>query len=356
VPRAAETLLEAVERYPYGRREDRLTEVFACVLEAVRELVCWFVEEAGGPPVTPGDRLVVTTQGMLGGSGRPDMVIDYGPHRILSEHKIGAELTDFQRAAYADWRCDSALVAPDAERYRAAGIFKRYITWLRVAQEVDRLGEEAAGPSWRRRALRPDSPGRLRCLAELLAFLECQDVGVSNMKPIDESAVRSYSELRATRAMFETFLTMVREDPRIQSLAPSILMPEKDKTQWWFSLDAVEWPYLTVLDPQGGAQIALEPTADWLAQESPVLYAGFYFDTPDGRLPVPMSSQVSPLQDALRAANVQVGLRADGKQGKCAATLYLSELAARGGTLREQAEYAAGWAVDAIEAIRRINA
>lgn len=356
MPRAAKTLLEAVDRYPYGRREDRLTEVFACVLEAVHEFACWFIEEAGGPAVAPGERVAVTTQGMAGGSGRPDMIIDYGEHRILSEHKIGPDLTDFQRVAYADWRCDSdVLVAPDAESYRIARVFKRYITWLRVAQEVDRLGGEDAGSSWRRRALEPDSSGRLRCLAELLAFLECQDVGVSNMSPIKESAVRAYRELRATRSLFETFLAMVRDDPRIQALAPSVLIPQKDKTQWWFSLDAVEWPYLVTLDPTCGAEIVLEPTADWLADDSPVLYAGFYFATPEGRLPAPFSHQDSPLQEALRAANVQIGLRADGKQGKCAVTLYLSDLAAQGGTVREQAEYAAGWAVDAVEGIRGIS-
>jgi hypothetical protein len=362
VPRPAKTLLEASDRYPYGRREDRLTEVFASALEALPELARRFIEATGAPPPSANETPGVTTQGMFGGSGRPDLVLDYAdeagnPRRILSEHKIDAELTAFQRLSYADWRPDAVvLVAPDAQAYRAAGGFDAYITWQRVAEEIDRLGSDRAHPRWRHVALDPESPGRLRCLEVLLSFLERQNVGVSSMSPMDEESVRAYGALRTTRSKFEMFIEMVRESPRLRELGASLLLPEEQKTQWWISLDAPVWPYLRSLDPAAGAHIALEPSPDWLGHDDqPVVYAGFYFSTPDGRLPSAFAARHSSLSEQLREASAEVGLRDNRKQGKCAALLYLSEVALRGGTLRDQAEYVAGWAADALVGISRIS-
>jgi hypothetical protein len=117
------------------------------------------------------------------------------------------------------------------------------------------------------------------------------------------------------------------------------------------------WPYLATLDPECGAHIGLEPSADWLEDDDePVLYAGFYFSTPDARLPDALTARDSPVYEALLEASAQVGLCDNRKQGKCAATLYLSQVAANGGTLRAQADYATGWAVDAVQRISHIRA
>ncbi len=117
---AASTLLEALDRFPHQRREDRLTEVFAHVLATVPSLARWFILEADAPHVPADDaQPEFFTQGALAGAGRPDMICRYQVadtpewRKILSEHKIDAEFTDYQREGYANWDRDAnVLVAP----------------------------------------------------------------------------------------------------------------------------------------------------------------------------------------------------------------------------------------------------
>jgi hypothetical protein len=110
------------------------------------ELARWFIETAGAPTAAAADRPRVTTQSMLGGSGRPDMILDYrdeagNSRRVLSEHKINADLTDLQRLAYVDWQADAlVLVAPNAQVYRQAGVFHACFATETTDSVVDLAG------------------------------------------------------------------------------------------------------------------------------------------------------------------------------------------------------------------------
>jgi hypothetical protein len=363
VPRAAETLLEALDRYPYGRREDRLTEVLATTLETLPELSAWLLETVDAPSAKPGTRVEVSTQRSRAGSGRPDMFIDYSdaesrPCRVLSEHKLNAEPTGYQRQAYAQWEeCDKkVLIAP--ERYRDIDVFDKQVTWLEVALEVNRLGVQHGGSDWRKTALDPDQPSRLRLLLEALDHIARQDVGVSSMAAIDHNDIEAYARIHPVRETMRNFIEMVRDDPRVLALGPSEIQSERQETQWWFALEVPPPRYLATLDPECGAQIALQPRDDWLEdmRDEPVLYSGFYFAAPEERLPEVLCAQGSSVAAALREADVKVGLHPGHKQAKCAATCYLSDIPAMGGTLSEQAGYAAGWAAAALQAISRIDA
>ncbi len=111
MPRAASTIVEALGRYPRSRGEDQLTELFALSLQTVPELSRWFINEAleaqpdvPGPPDGMGPAVFTQTSAL--DVGRPDMILDYRDpdrrwRRILSEHKIDADFTELQRAAYA---------------------------------------------------------------------------------------------------------------------------------------------------------------------------------------------------------------------------------------------------------------
>jgi len=345
-------------RDPHGYR--RLTEVLACVVQSLPQLASWFISEVGAPEAGVDSKIEVSTQATLGGSGRPDMVIDYHdrdghPRRILSEHKLDAELTVFQQKAYADRERDrSVLVAPGAHRYAGVEGFDTHITWLQIAQGIHRLGEAEAGSEWRTPAVKPTSTGQLRCLEELIAFLERHTPDVANMNPISHSTVSTYQHMGSSLAQLNTLFRMINEHPEIKRRNASDVIPEVTNTQWWFGLD-YDWPYLLTVDPESGAHVALQPNADWLEDSpaQPVLYAGFYFATPDGRLPTDLAARESAPLTALSGINASVGFH-NRRQGKCVKPLLLTKLVAHGGTLREQADYAATWALAAISAIASI--
>jgi len=140
---AARTTLEALERVSSGGREDRLTEMFAHVLMTVPELAVWLISFVKAAPLpAPDCQLKVFTQGALAGQGRPDLHTYYqdesGVSRLLlSEHKLGAELTDYQRAGYPGWvKRDGLLLirlGPRQVQTRCSGV-------RRVPQLASRRG------------------------------------------------------------------------------------------------------------------------------------------------------------------------------------------------------------------------
>lgn len=355
--RNAETaFLGAVERYPDWRREDRLTEVFACALRLLPELAAWFVQKAGGPIPMQHEKFNVTTQSSLAGGGRPDMFVDYRGHRVLSEHKIDATATAYQGVGYPGWKdVHSVLIARDVAPYRDTTHFDMYLSWAEVANEVKRIGSEHGGEPWRQLALHPDQPSRLRCLEELLCFLERQNVGVVDETPVDDESLKHYRGFEAVRLQLKQFFQLLWEDAEIQALSPGAIVPENRDRQWWFPLE-VPWPYLSNLYPEEcGAHVALQPCADWLEErnDEPILYAGYWFSTPDGRLHERLIGMDTPTFQALRPGARQIGQHGP-KQGKYADILYLSDIVAYG-TLPKQVRHAANWAANAVQEISRIS-
>jgi hypothetical protein len=360
---AAKTLLEALERDRFARREDRLTEVLACALWTLPELAHWFISDAAGASApSPGGILEIRTQGLLGGRGQPDLEITYcsvsGPACILSEQKVDADLTDYQLAGYPRWVRDKlVLVAPDVEKYRLAPHFDSHISWLRIAQEMHRIAARRGQSAWREKALLPEEPSVLRFLHEALSFIERQDVGVSAMDPIDGKVIDAYRRVEPVRGTLLTFIRMIHADERVRVLEPTAIGSAKHETCWWFSLERPDWPFLKSLDCDSGFEICLQPEADFLDEEGtePLLSAGFSFYPEDGTVPEVLVAQDSPVARALKDLGAKVGMRENRKQGKCAVALPLSHVAATGGTLVNQAHHAAGWAVDVLTRMSRIS-
>ena len=75
---AAPTVLEALNRVSLNRSEDRLTEVFAHVLQGVPEIARWLIASVDCAPAAAASTPVeVFTQGAMAGEGRPDLQIYY---------------------------------------------------------------------------------------------------------------------------------------------------------------------------------------------------------------------------------------------------------------------------------------
>lgn len=355
---AARTILEALDRFPYDRREDRLTEVFAYVLRTVPELTHWLigcVDTLADP--CRSEPAEIFTQGAIVGSGRPDLRVEYkdrgGEQRVLlSEHKINSPLTPFQRAGYPGWERDALiLIVPDGAGYQQAE-FAGCLTWLDVAEALVKLGERPASEQWRAAAFKPQAPSSLRCLHELLRLLEIEDVGVNRMDAIDDAAVKAYARMADVRDMLETFLRLIARDERLQPA--TAVSSELNRTHWYFDVPSVTWPYLLEIDPEAAAEVALESTATWLAEpdERPILYAGFRFATPQRDLPQQLDSP--SMHRALRQIGAKIAIQPNRRQGKCVKTLSLTQVAAEGGTLPRQAQAAASFAVDALQQISSI--
>lgn len=360
---SAKTLLEAVERDRYGRREDRLTEVLACALATMPDLARWFITDGCDlPPPKAQSSLRIRTQGLLASSGRPDLEISYRtePDRdicILSEQKVDANFTEYQRAGYPGWPRDRlVLVAPDLEKYREAIQF-RHITWLRIAAEMHRIGERYGQLTWREKALVLDEPSVLRFLHEALAFIERQDVGVSSMEPIDHAIVDAYQRMGEARSRLYAFFQMIRADERIQAFAPAPVSSANHDTYLWFGLQLPNWPFLTTLGPESEFEICLQPSADFLDEEGeqPVLYAGFSFYPTNGVAPDMLVSRDSLVARALADLGAKVGMRDNRKQGKCVVAFPLADIAKAGGTLLDQARHAAGSAAEILLQMSRIT-
>jgi hypothetical protein len=190
----------------------------ACALWTLPDLARWFISDAAGAsPPSPGGIPKIRTQGLLGGSGQPDMEITYrsvsGPACILSEQKADADLTQYQRAGYPGWVRDKlVLVAPDTGKYRRAPQFDAHISWLRIAQEMHRIAARRGQSAWREKALLPEEPSVLRFLHEVLSFIERQDVGVSGMDPIDAARTRSDENTLPARPAREIGLDVPSEE------------------------------------------------------------------------------------------------------------------------------------------------
>lgn len=369
MPPAAETILDALDRVPHVRREDRLTEVFAYVLRTVPELACWLVLRVGTIPAPRTKTITVCTQGSLSGSGRPDLLLEYVAAdgrqvRLLSELKITAGLTSYQETGYAGWDKDAVvLIAPhDAKFGDAMSLFDGVVTWLEVAAKVDQLGSSLAEGRWRTAALNPAAPSCLRCLAELVTLLEREEVGVSSMSVIDEPTVEVYSKMAHAQSSLETFVRMINTNLRLEELVPDSTVVREGRgsrgpgPNWFFVFD-VAWPFLTAIDPEAGAHVALESSGAWLEQgiDGPVMYAGFYFATPEGRLPEELRDPESAVSQAPSRAGALVVLEPHRKQAKCIKVLPLAEIAKRAGTITEQAEWAAAWAAQTVEQLVTIG-
>ena len=157
MPRSREALLDAA--FAHGQ-EDRLTEVFATVLDSCDELAAALFEAVGLPV---GERFQVFTQVRVTSGERPDMLVhslDRGGaevSHIWSEHKVGSGFGDMQRERYLTamralpGQGELIFIVKDAPTSREEGDWRGF-TWQEIGELAESVGRQWGGRDWREKA------------------------------------------------------------------------------------------------------------------------------------------------------------------------------------------------------------
>jgi hypothetical protein len=173
--------------------------------------------------------------------------------------------------------------------------------------------------------------------------------------PIGPNTVAGYRWITAIHDQLSTFIELVREDPRLDALAPGQLVTGPAPGQWRFPL-FVRWPLLAAIDPDYGAFIAIEVDRAPVSATTgePVLRAGYYFVARETRIGL-VTRLVEEIADRDEPTNRHTTIVRDGNEATCVATLGLAELPPTP-TLLGQARFAVAWATGALAFFSTIGA
>jgi hypothetical protein len=350
--RARKSLLDAVSSHG---KEDRLTEVFATVLDTHVELAAALFTKVGLPV---GERFQVFTQVSVVPGSRPDMLVHSLGRtgavvsRLWSEHKLDAGFGDMQRERYLAALDDLegprrlVLIVRDAPTAREDGDWRGF-TWQEIGELVNAVGRTWGGRDWRQRALGPDAPAKHRLLGELLWYLEDKDLAVVHSLNADN--------LLAYKLMVETgrglFALLERAAQNADALTPSHGGNEDDVTLW----QQFEPPKESWLDGFSGFEVSVELLASdrdyWspARHDEPALAAGYSFEA---ALHPALSARREWVAQ-LDAAGFSCELWA--QWVRVYRTMPMSELLGAGDSLNAQAQVLGVWAQDAITELGRLD-
>lgn len=327
MPRARRELLDAALTY-FDGSENRLTEVFATVLEAHGGFARALFDRVG-IELPDGVRFEAYTQKTVAEGCRPDMALLAFQDRHLvaqlwSEHKIdGGGFRDMQLEDYRD------ALAREPSQHRLVGIVAdlesgsggpdwRILRWQEVAELANSVGIESAADGvasdWRKSALGPAALARQRLLHEFIWYVEEENGAVVN--PLSSDNLQAFQKAAETTVGLLTLLERAAghmrdefepdEDPdgaedggyywqlfatpqrswlhRIQAggfdAYPELMAAAEDS--WWSgSRGEPAFGVGYTLDAQMYESLAAD--ADWLAR---LAHAGIDFDLYDGWLRV----------------------------------------------------------------------
>jgi hypothetical protein len=385
MPAAASSLIDAVDRYPStGQEENRLTELFATVLAGDADLVAWLAGKAWRIDQALAQRWAavgyrVSTQAVISEAERPDMLITFlGPERppangrLFCEHKLTAAETAPQRASYPGLRPADRVIAIKSAYGAALTGFGRSVTWSEVAAHADLLARRAVGMSgrgrrWRSQLREPGAPALQWRRYELIQYLSRKDPGVAQTDPLSTFDVSVYARARAmlfrARDLFryvvhsEQLRDRLGDEPGThrQSQAPDDPPFElKEAKDSWYKVLREMWPAVVHHPGTYWVELLISPYDDWVPEPKgePAVGVGYCFDLVDGAWPEGLSPG-GTWAERMAEDMITVSAGDEGKIGRCFMTLYLGELAARGLSLSEQGEWAAGWAREALATIER---
>jgi hypothetical protein len=375
------SLIEAVDRYPSaGQEENRLTELFATVLCYDEELVAWLAAKAWATEperarIWAQGGYRIRTQAVISAAERPDLEIVFlGPNRpdgngrLFCEHKLSALETIAQRAGYPSLhRCDRVVAIKSAAGPSVTG-FRTVLTWSDVAARADLLARRATSGRgarrWRVLLREPGAPAvQLRRL-ELIKYLTRKDPGVAQTDPLSTFDISVYARARdmlfRARDLYrhivhsEHLRDRISEEPgeaRRSNAPDDPAWEAKEAKDSWYKVLREAWP--AVEDhPSFWAELLVSPYDDWVPEPKgePAIGVGYSFELAQGGWPDGLSPG-SAWAATLAEDDITIGASDGGTIGRCFKTLYLGELAARGLSLVEQAEWAARWARAALAAI-----
>ena len=280
MPRCPETILEA-SQISHPRWENRLTAIFACVLDQHPELAGALFQRVGLPR---GQRYEAYLEEWVTSSRRVDMrILAYDDtvlvSQLLSEHKRhGGRFSTRQREDYLNTLDDAGVpgrlttivgaihenkdekddedalddgiaeehvavtdragrgdddeamrtVPEDADfperPGQASSAEPRWIalSWQLIAELADSVGRDAAapwgGPDWRVQAVQPEAPAKHRALCELIWYLE--EEGYAVLEPFDVDHASTLARREATDRAVEALLQQASEAREMRPFVP----------------------------------------------------------------------------------------------------------------------------------------
>lgn len=345
--RSRDSLLHAASP---EKLEDRLTEVFATVLDSCDELAAALFTEVGLPVA---ERFQVFTQVAVTKGDRPDMLIhglDRGGSvmsRIWSEHKLGSGFGDMQRERYLralrelPGEGELIFIVVDAPTSRETGDWRGF-TWQEIGELAEGVGRAWGGHDWRDQAFMPAAPAKWRLLRELLWYLEKQE-GVAVVHALDGDNLLAYKLMAQTFDAVEALLERVAQNA--EPLVPTGGIEYHDVTLWQhFETPPGSW-LTSRVGGDGTAEVLVADRDYWSPDEldEPAFAAGYSID---GKLHDALSAK----RDWVRELDA-AGFCCELWQGYACIykTLPMSDVIAMGDTLKAQAEALGRWASRAIQ-------
>jgi hypothetical protein len=384
VPRAESSLLEALDRYPsFGQDENRLTELFAAILGHDRELVAWLAHKAWGASEETARAWAdggyrVSTQTMISGTERPDLRVMFLGHdrpdgngRLFCEHKLTATQTIGQLAGYPGLRTSDRVMAIRSAVGPPVSGFAVALTWNDVAARADLLARHhesarsGAGRRWESRLSSADVDALQWRRYELIKYLRRKDPSVAKAEPFSTLDVSMYARARATLFRARDLWRLVVDSTHLndlisdepgtdrQSYAPDDPPREaKEAKDSWGKVLRESWPAVASHQTTYWAELLLSPYDDWVPEPTgePAFGVGYSFDLIDGAWPTSLSPGSTWALDMAKDG-ITVNASDYGTIGRCFKTLYLGEIAPRGLSLVEQADWIALWARDSMTSI-----
>jgi hypothetical protein len=358
VARAREELLDAAQSNT-NSRENRLTEVFATVLEYHDGLARALFKGARVDLPDGNLRFEVFTQRAVAPGARVDMVLlaYRGPRlgaQLWFEHKVGGgafrdlQLEDYRDALAAE-RAPGRLVGivAEIESDTSTGADWSLLTWQEVAELANHIGREwgksnGVDRDWRTSALEPTAPARERLLHELIWYLEEENGAVVN--PLDADNLQAFVHAEETTQGFITMLERAGEHMRPH------FEPDQDGLdgdpgggRYWQLFEVPEGSWLRrIADAQFEAypELMASPDDRWWAESrgEPAFAAGY---TLDGRLYERLAADGGGVH-RVQEAGVDLAIYDDLVRLFC--TKPVKELLNEGQTLDEQAHVLAQFA------------
>jgi hypothetical protein len=194
-----------------------------------------------------------------------------------------------------------------------------------------------------------------RMLAEFVNYLERKDVGVAILEPMTSRDVFTYRHARESLIKSKTLL-----EQAVRQLDRAALIEERgsrDPFRSWFAkVPAPNWP----LDVETWitGELLVSAQDNWVRDplDEPAFAAGYTVPISRGRWPAPLA-EATAVRRALEAnADITVTDSHEHNRGRIVCTLYLSEVAAHGRDLAEQAQYVAQWAHNSLQKIADVVA
>jgi hypothetical protein len=338
-------------------REDRLTELFAIVLDAHPVVARQILERAELPSE---GAVEVSTQVRTHRGKRVDLqlvALDADQHvvgRLWSEHKTGSGYGPEQLPNYAaelaEFPGDTKLITivDRLDQVEADARWER-LTWQWVANMMTEVGYTEDGREWRQRASKGGAPARQRLLHELLSYLEEEHGTV--LDPISHLDVIAFARANRTSDVLVSVMGRAAELSRLTPDGPVGSSPKDDWGTYWqlfkrpgswgerlegyaelHAGDEDLWTYPRVGEPAFGAGFTL-----------PVKYYDLLRD-----------SSNREWWQGVEGEGFSVAADVDGYYARVYRTKYVAELISAG-DMDAQATVLARWMDDSVDALEKYD-